>query len=486
MSRIDSALAFLADLPDDARIAVGFSGGLDSLTLLHEVRQRLPQRAHLRALHVHHGLHEHADRWQRFCREHCQCERIPLEVLRVAPPATGASLENRARLARYRAFAKALQSGELLLLAHHLDDQVETLLLRLLRGAGPPGLSGIPARRSLGQGALLRPFLQLPRSELESHARSQGLDWIDDESNRDTRFDRNYCRHAILPLLEERWPRYRESWERSRGLLAESRQLLDELARLDLASCAAEPASEGEPSPCAAQTSIDELRPGEKLASASLAAPASPACLADLRFLRSLQIEPLQRLSEPRRRNALRCWLECHGESPPEAKRLHELAGAVLASRSDGAAAVAFTGFQVRRFAGELHFLPDLPRFDELWQADWNPAKSPLLELPGNGSLHAIATNEQGLAAASYQIRYRQGGETCRLANRRSRKLKKILNEARIPPWLRKRLPLLFAGSELAAIPGIGIAESASAQPGYRIEWRHDSTCTIFHQLRQS
>jgi len=359
---------------------------------------------------------------------------------------------------------------------------------------------------------LLRPFLQLPRSELESHARSQGPGWIDDESNRDTRFDRNYCRHAILPLLEERWPRYRESWERSRGLLAESRQLLDELARLDLASCAAEassraakgsigelrpgefarldlancaaePASKSGSSPRTAQASIGELRAGEKLANASLAAPASPASLADLR---SLQIEPLQRLSEPRRRNALRCWLECHGESPPEAKRLHELAGAVLASRSDGAAAVAFAGFQVRRFAGELHFLPDLPRFDELWQADWNPAKSPLLELPGNGSLHAIATNEQGLAAASYQIRYRQGGETCRLANRRSRKLKKILNEARIPPWLRKRLPLLFAGSELAAIPGIGIAESASAQPGYRIEWRHDSTCTIFHQLRQS
>ena len=417
-----------AALPPAADIVVGLSGGMDSVVLLHAATRCLPPGGSLRALHVNHGLQAEADEWEAFCGRLCAELNVPLEVPRVEVAESGASPENRARIARYGAFSQSLRQGEWLLLAHHLDDQMETMLLRLFRGAGIRGLSGIPARRELGKGTLLRPLLHCPKEVLADYARAHDLRWIEDASNRDTDFDRNFCRHEILPAIERRWPEYRRAWERSRELIAESRQLLEELAELDLARCAG----------------------GAR----------------DV-----LAVDGLRLLSASRRRNALRRWIELAAGEPADWRKVRIVANRLLGKDRDIKTAVAFRGCCVRRFGNGLHMLPDLAPVEPGTRIAWNPCREPVLELPGNGSLRATPVSGAGLAGKPYEIRYRQGGETCRLVRRPTKPLKKILNESRVEPWLRGRLPLLFERGELVAIPGIGIAESAVATPGFQIEW---------------
>ena len=428
MEIILSLQGFVAGLPRGAGIVVGLSGGMDSVVLLHAVKQCLPVGGSLRALHVNHGLQAEAEEWEEFCGRFCAETDVPLDVLRIDVPESGASLENRARIARYEAFSQNLRQGECLLLAHHLDDQMETILLRLARGAGTRGLSGIPARRELGKGTLLRPLLHCPKEALADYAQARDLRWIEDASNRDTDFDRNFCRHEILPTVERRWSNYRNNWERSRALIAESQELLDDLAGLDLEHCA---------------DSADNV----------------------------LQVDGLRLLSMPRRQNALRHWIELAIGEPADWKKVRGVADWLLGDDQDVETAVAFHGCHVRRFGKGLYLVPDLPPVDSDTRLTWDPSQEPVLELPDNGSLHAIPATDQGLAGKSYEVRYRQGGETCRLSRRPTKSLKKILNESRIEPWLRERLPLLFDGNDLVAIPGIGIAESATTKPGYRIEW---------------
>ena len=401
---------------------------MDSVVLLHVVKEGLAEGGALRALHVNHGLQADADEWERFCRDLCRQWDVPLTVCKVAVPESGASPENRARIARYEAFSEALAPGECLLLAHHLDDQMETMLLRLSRGAGLRGLSGIPARRELGKGTLLRPLLHCPREELAEYAQAHELRWIEDDSNRNTEFDRNFCRHEILPAIERRWPEYRRDWEKSRELIAESRDLLTDLAEIDLEHCAGKADNQ-------------------------------------------LRIDALRQLSAPRLHNALRHWIEKEIGAPANPRKLQGLPDWLIKPKQSVDAIIDFNSHSVRRFNGNLYLLPELPPINPKTRLPRNPAREPTLHLPGNGSLHATPTTDQGLAAKTYQVRYRQGGESCRLANRPTKTLKKILNESRLEPWLRNRLPLLFLKEELIAIPGIGATESATATPGYQIEW---------------
>ena len=429
MSQVENALASLSGLPPDTGIAVGLSGGMDSVVLLHAVSRALPKDRNLRALHVNHGLQTQAGKWEDFCRELCAEWQISLEVLRVDVPESGASLENRARIVRYRSFTETLRSGELLLLAHHLDDQMETMLLRLLRGAGARGLSGIPARRKLGQGALFRPLLDCAKAELADYARQHGLRWVEDESNLNTDFDRNYCRHEVLPVIERRWPGYRRDWEKSRTLISECRELLKDLAELDFERCAG-----------------------------------------DADYV--LRVDALQLLSEPRKHNVMHYWIERGGGGPVDWRKLQDMAAWLVAPEHSVETTIELGGYQVRRFGNGLYLLPEMATVDRDLRLVWNPAREPVLELPGNGSLHAVPVTGEGLAGRRYEVRYRQGGESCRLARRPGKTLKKILNEAGVEPWLRDRLPLLFEADALICIPGIGAATSASASPGYHIEWR--------------
>ncbi len=419
-------------------VVVGLSGGLDSVVLLHglvELRAQSKTNFRLRAFHVNHQLQDKSASWQQHCAAICKQWNVDFSSVEIDVSAASGT-ENAAREARYRAFEETLQVGELLLLAHHRDDQMETLLLRLMRGSGSRGLSGIPRTRALKQGSLLRPLLAFDRRDLQHYAEDQQLIWVEDVSNHDQNHDRNYCRHGLLPLIESRWPGYRESWSKVLVLAQESEALLHELAELDLSTATVDPMS-------------------------------------------ILEIDKLTALSEPRRRNLLRHWLKSLGVAEPGWNRLQQLGKEVL-QKSTGTQFVG-TGFQLRRYKNSLYVLP-LDEFESdngkpAFELNWNPATLPEIALPNNGSLAGSASHGCGslpLHGAELKIRYRRGGESCRLAGRPTKSLKKILQEVGMEPWWRGRLPLLYQGDRLVCIPGVGVSEDFAAktgEPGILLTW---------------
>ncbi|KGK84136.1 tRNA(Ile)-lysidine synthetase [Stutzerimonas degradans] len=411
-ARLSSALSCARHAP---RWCVAFSGGLDSTVLLQLLadlarREALPP---LRAIHVHHGLQSAADAWPEHCRRVCTALGIPLEVVRVQVEA-GRSLEQAARQARYTAIEMRLEEGEVLLTAQHRDDQAETLLFRLLRGAGVRGLAAMPARRRLGRGWLMRPLLDVSRGELEAHARRLGLAWVEDPSNDSLDFSRNYLRHQVMPLLAQRWPQSVTTLARTAAHMTDAQRLLDELAEMDLAM---------------------------------MAPPAAYAWLP----VPSLMLGPMLSLSPARQRNALRHWLASFTALPDSE---HWQGWESLCSAAVDATPVW------RLAAGELHRCGD-----RLWWLSgcWlRPVVGPVfwhdpnqsLQLPDNGSVRIA-----GVAApARYEVRYRQGGEVLQVPGRGSRDLKRLLNEVGVPRFVRARLPLLYVDGQLvgvANLPGL-------------------------------
>lgn len=436
MSTAQTLLAqALATRPPQTPLVIAYSGGLDSTCLLHAALQlaRAESRP-LRALHINHGLNPRATDWQRHCQQVCAALNVGIDCIAVDLPLNAS--EDAARRVRYAAFAAQLADGELLLLAQHLDDQLETLLLRLLRGAGPGGLAGMPARRRLGKGQLLRPWLALPRSQLQDYARQQQLSWVEDDANASIHFDRNYCRHEVLPRLAQRWPDYRASWQKSQTLLRESDDLMGDLADLDLQQVAGD-------------------KPG------------------------IIKLEPLRLLSPARQRNVLRFWLQ-HSLGLPRInwQLLHRLTADLVQSDGAGDGLLEVGDYSLQAYQQQLFAL-----HRSHWQAPavmaWSAVEQTSLALPDNGRLSAQSTTGNGLArphAATLQVRYRQGGETLQLPGRPNKPLKKIFQEQGIPPWLRERLPLLYCGNELACVPGVGVAANLLArpgQPGLLMQWQH-------------
>jgi len=434
-SLLDSLGAALSELGSGDQCLVGLSGGLDSVVLLHalaSLREQSHPAMKLRAIHVNHQLQPAAADWELHCQKLCTQLGIECITRRVEIP-DSSGIENAAREARYREFEAALSPAEVLLLAHHRDDQMETVLLRLMRGAGSRGLGGIPASRALGASRLLRPLLAIDRAELLQYGETCELSWIEDESNADTSFDRNYCRHQLLPLIEARWPGYRESVSKSAVLAAESEALLQDLAAIDLTQ---------------------------------IVAPTAGA----------LQRDKLLALPEPRRRNLLRHWLQSLGAADLSWNQLQQLSVEIL-----GGAESRFLadGFQLHCYRDKLYALADdalnvLPEAMPLAELRQNAA----LPLANNGSLQFREAEGAGLVhgqGGSLSIRYRQGGETCRLSGRPSKSLKKILQESELPPWLRGRIPLLYHGEDLACIPGVGVCDGFAAKPGeagYLVDWQ--------------
>ncbi len=407
---------------------VAFSGGLDSTVLLHLLARLRDSHAlpPLSAIHVHHGLQAEADAWVEHCRVQCAALGIPLAVRPVRVMA-GASLERAAREARYAAFAGLLGEGEALLAAQHRDDQAETLLLRLLRGAGVRGLAAMPASRALAAGWLVRPLLGVGRGELESWARAQGLAWIEDPSNRDTALARNFLRREILPRLARHWPAVGAVLARDAEQLAEADALLGELAELDLA---------------VART------------------PAAPEWLA----LPSLALAPLLALSEARQRNLLRHWLRSLTLLP---EREHWAGWDDL--RDAGAAAAPvwrLAGGELQRAGGRIWWLSgEWLRRPVAPVEPWADPALPL-SLPGNGRVWL----EGAAPGAGLRIAYRRGGEVLELAGRGHRDLKRLLQESGVPAFVRGRLPLLYCGQQL-----LGVANPAPCclAPGtaWRLRW---------------
>lgn len=413
MTAIESRLLSLLQPWRSAPVwRVALSGGLDSTVLLHLLaglarRHSLPP---LSAIHVHHGLQAVADDWPAHCQRFCAQLGVPLQVDYVQVDA-GASLERAAREARYAALQRNLQAGEVVLTGQHRDDQAETMLFRLVRGAGVRGLAAMPAHRPFGLGVLLRPLLGISREELESYAREHDVRWVDDPSNNDTRLSRNYLRHEVLPALARQWPQASASIARSAEHLREAQGLLDELAQDDLHAASGTPVPFG------------------------LGIP-------------SLLLEPLRSLSPARQRNALRYWLAPLTRLPDsdhwagwESFRDAAVDRAPVWCLGDG---------ELRRAGERLYWLTGAWLRPVFQPSAANLAFGVNL-LPDNGLL----TLDGNPPSATLNIRYRQGGEVMEIPGRGHRDLKRLLNERAIPEFMRGRLPLVFADERLLAVAGL-------------------------------
>lgn len=407
---------------------IAFSGGLDSSVLLHLLASlgRTEPLPPLHAIHIHHGLQAVADGWPAHCQAVCDELGVPLQVMSVQVGA-GASLERAAREARYGTFAQVLGEGEVLLTAQHRDDQAETLLFRLLRGAGVRGLAGIPHSRPLARGVVVRPLLDCSRAELLAYAQQHGLGWVEDPSNSDPTYARNYLRHQVLPTFTRHWPQAVHNLARSAAHLREAQGLLDELAQADLAA-------------------------------------ADTASTFPWLSLPSLALPPLLELSPARQRNALRHWLAGVTKLPDS----DHWAGweNLRDARVDAAPIWRLSDGELQRGDGRLWWLSGewLPTPSSA--VDWQQPEQ-TLELPGNGRLSISGQAPIG----PLQVRYRQGGEVLNLPGRGHRDLKRLLNEYAIPAFVRGRLPLLYRGEELLAVANLPALCGVADAP-WQLHWQ--------------
>lgn len=404
---------------------IAFSGGLDSTVLLH-LLARHPHRHDappIRALHIHHGLQSAADAWPGHCQQVCDELGIDLRIIHVQV-APGASLEQAARNARYAALSDAMVPGGVLFTGQHRDDQAETLLLHLLRGAGVRGLAGMPGERSLGQGSLARPMLGLSRAQLQDYAQAHGLRWIEDPSNADTLHARNYLRHYLVPGLQDRWPQATQNLARSAEHLGEALGLLDELAGADLAL-------------------------------------ASTACPFDWLGLDSLELPALSALSPARQRNALQHWLASRTRLPDS----RHWAGweALRDAAQDAQPLWRLTDGLLQRSHKRIWWLAGDWLQAPAGQVAW-PDPGAILELPGNGTVRLVGNLPQG----PLHIGYRRGGERLQIDGRGHRDLKRLLNESQLPHFARARLPLLFQHDRLLAVGNL----PALSQGDWRLCWQ--------------
>lgn len=387
----------LPPLPRDGPLRVGFSGGLDSRVLLELLARDPRMRAlGLSAVHVHHGLHPQADAWAAHCAAVCAALGVPLRCLRVTVAAdSGLGPEGAARQARHAAFAEALGADEILVLAHHQDDQAETFLLRALRGAGTDGLAAMRPWRRYARGWLWRPLLAQPRAALADYARAHGLQWLEDPSNADPTLDRGFLRRELLPRLRQRWPQAAAGLARSAALSAQAADLL-----------AAEEAS--------------------LLASVRLSAD-------------TLQVDAVRALPAARRARLLRHWIAALGLPPLPERVLARVEGELLAARADAQPRIDWHGARLQRWRDRLHAGPIRPALPPGWSTPWDGRAPLALPTGGQLALRGAAGFDVPLS-----VHARRGGERLRLPGRRhTHALKHLLQEAGIPPWERARLPLL-------------------------------------------
>lgn len=434
LDAVRDALAPLHAAPGEHAFCVALSGGLDSSVLLHAaVRAGI---APLRAIHVNHQLNERAADWARHCERLCAALGVPLLVRTVdVSRAGGEGPEAAARLERYRALAAALQPGEAVFTAHHRDDQAETVLINLLRGAGVAGLRGIPARSVVLGCQVVRPLLELPRTALRAYAEEVGLSWVEDPSNRDARIARSFLRNEVMPKLTARWPGAAVTIARASRLCGESAELVDALAQLDARRL---------------------VRRGR------------------------IDLGALRVLGAARQANVLRFLCRQRLGSVPPEERLREGLQQLLNAGPDRNPLLAWPGGEIRRYRDALYVQRPLgppPRGHELRI----PARAGCGLDIGEplGRLRLVRARGQGLAAArtgpELVLRFRAGGERLRPAGTKvTRELKNLLQERGVVPWMRERIPLLYAGESLVAVAGLWVADEFAAvgtEPGLRVRW---------------
>jgi tRNA(Ile)-lysidine synthase len=411
----------------EPKLLLAYSGGLDSSVLLHmlvQLRTSIPFQ--LSAMYVHHGLSPNADAWAEHCRLSCQQYHVAFSLSRVQLE-RGIGIEAAARNARYQALYS--QASDFICLAHHQDDQAETLLLQLARGSGVKGLSAMAENAN----KLLRPLLDESRASLLEYAQQYQLQWIEDESNLDTRYDRNFMRLQVLPMLESQYPAIKKTLSRSARHAAEASQLLNELAQID------------------AQTAIVNG--------------------ADSIFLK-LDLTLLASLSEARAKNLVRWWLTTQQTSLPQllmpsSDVLEQILGQLLKTQADAKVKVKVgTGVYVQKYLNFAYLVTEcaeIPPYNILWQGESEIVISDHVRLTFKQQL-GLGLSLKKLEHVKLRIKNREGGERFKPdLGRPSRTIKRMLQEYNIPPWQRERLPLVFMDETLVAIPNLAVAANLKA-----------------------
>ncbi len=408
-------------LPNGGRVVIGFSGGVDSRVLLRLAALYRAQRPDLEllAVHVHHGLSLHADQWLEQCRSWANEEQIPFVAEHVSLDLeSGDSVEQLARNARYQALASHIHPGDVLLTGQHLDDQTETFLLALKRGSGPKGLSSMAQCALFGGGELLRPLLDVTRGDIEHFAHAQQLTWLEDDSNQDTRFDRNFLRHKVVPVISERWPSFNKAVRRSARLCAKQEQLLAELLKPELEAC--------------------------------------------LNSFQGVEIDKLSRCSELKRDQLLRMWLDAQTSVLPSETQLQQLWNDVALAKSDANPNLVLAFGSIRRFKSHLYWVT--PQQDI---TQWS--KSLTMEIPvllpdglgeltlSNSSGHdSLMTLSRAALTEPLVVMFEPEGLSAHPYGRAgSRKLKKLFQEYQIPSWQRRRTPILMMGDKVVAVANL-------------------------------
>lgn len=441
--------AYKALLPHQHWV-VAFSGGLDSTVLLHSVYHFL-QSLHnadsqdnhtlattatipsLTAIHINHQLQAVSDSWEQHCQAVCDELAVPLIIKKIAVQSDGKGIENAARLARYTVFEEHLTADSVLLMGHHANDQAETLLMRLFRGAGTRGAAAMPVQRSLGESQIARPLLKCRRSELAAYASLNELRFIDDPSNTDESFDRNFVRQQVLPKLEKRWPAIVSMLNRYSEHASADSELLSDLAQLDLKTVE-----------CASDEYGDSL---------SIA-----ACLA---------------LSAKRRGNLLRYWLSVQQVSMPSTAQMVQIDHLLGSNSSE--AKIQLGAYRLCCYRDRLYLLSEqkLSEAAQALQQDLVWVFGEPMRIAGLGALLPSVSIDEGvgLRDGEYTIGARREGLRFRYRGM-SRSLKKCFSERGIPPWFRDYYPVIYAGEEVAAIPGILVCDDYSLVGGYCLDWQ--------------
>ena len=410
-----------------SRLCVALSGGRDSVVLLHALSQLVSSTGMplvLSAVHVNHGISPHVDEWAEFCTMFCHDLGVPLNIVRVEVPRdSGEGLEGAARRIRHAVFADC--AADWLALAHHRDDQAETVLLNLLRGAGVAGAAGMLAERLQSHGpSLMRPLLEVPRAKIEAYAAEHGLRWIDDESNGDVHFRRNFLRRDVMPLLGQKFPSAQKSLARAASHFAETSMLLDDLARLDRAA---------------------------------LATPAGRIALAGFNAL-----------SPARARNLLRFEWVAAGFRAPDTRWIDEALRQLASVGAMSETCLTTVDGELHVYRDELHIVGHHAHGSVLplsWsgeaQLPWADGQVQFMPATGLGIRRAL------LDAGGVALHSRQGGERLQLHPRRPRRtLRKLLQEAAVPPWERERLPYLWCNERLLWVGGLGVDAESVCSPG--------------------
>lgn len=405
----------LDQFTDLRSVWIALSGGRDSSVLLDLCATLRVQNAMtLRAVHVHHGLQLEADHWVDHCQTLCRNYGIPLTIHSVnARPARGESPEEAARIARYQVFNALIGKGDLLMMAHHQNDQAETVLLQLLRGAGLQGISGMPEKAPLGEGLLLRPLLQIEIDQILEYANNRGLKWIEDPSNQNPRFDRNYLRHTIMPLIEERWP------SASRAISRSARH-----------------AAQGAGKQRNQQVALSKALAPWGHFDLSQAAHMDPQSL----------------------RLGIRGWFQSLQLRMPSEQTIETFIKEFVKAGPDRNPVLRLCdGSELKRYRDLAYRIPHLEKAQSCAWSDW---RAPLL-LPGNNGMIAM-THPEGVQfdetpwdSSEIQIRYRVGGEKIILSGRKGHHdLKDLFQERGVPPWVRSRVPLIYLQETLACVGG--------------------------------